>query len=224
MSAAIVAGVGMGLGALATIHSSNQQSRAARNAATQQANAAADANRTQLEMFNQNRKDQEPWRQAGSNALGFMTNNMGDLTRNFTMADFQKDPGYDFRMSEGQRALERGAAARGGLMSGGALKAITRYGQDYASNEFNNAYNRFNADRDQKYNKYAGMAGVGQAATNQIGQMGQNYASNYGNNVMGAANAQGAAGMAAANANSQMIGNLANTGMNTWMTYQLMNK
>lgn len=224
MSAAIVAGVGMGLGALGSIYAADQNSKAAKDAANTQAAASRDANQTQLEIFNQQRADQEPWREAGADALGYLTGNMSDLTRNFTADDFQKDPGYQFRMDEANKAIERGAAARGGLMSGGTLKALTRYNQDYASNEYQNAYNRYNNDRDSRYNKYAGLAGVGQAANSQLANAGQNYAANYGNNVMGAANAQGAAGIAAANANSQLVGNLTNTGMNTWMTYQLMNK
>jgi hypothetical protein len=221
MSGVLVAG---GLGAVATIYASNQNSRAAKDASAGQERAANQANDTQLTMFNQQREDQEPWRQAGADALGQITGNMDEHTRNFSMSDFQQDPGYQFRMDEANKAMERGAAARGGLMGGRAMKEMARYNQDYASGEYQNAYNRYNNDRDSRYNKYAGLAGVGQTANAQMANAGQNYANNYGNNLMGAANAQGAAGMAAANANSQMVGNLANTGMNTWMTYQLMNQ
>jgi len=56
--------------------------------------------------------------------------------------DLQADPGYQFRLSEGLKALDRQAAARGGLISGGALKASQRYGQDMASQEYGQAYNR----------------------------------------------------------------------------------
>lgn len=65
----------------------------------------------------------------------------------FTMEKFQQDPGYAFRMSEGMKALERTAAARGGLISGGAMKAASRYGQDMASQEYQNAFNRYNQNR-----------------------------------------------------------------------------
>lgn len=65
----------------------------------------------------------------------------------FTMEKFQQDPGYAFRMSEGLKALDRTAAARGGLISGSALKAASRYGQDMASQEYQNAFNRYNQNR-----------------------------------------------------------------------------
>jgi hypothetical protein len=60
----------------------------------------------------------------------------------FRAEDLQVDPGYGFRLSEGLKALERSAAARGGLLSGGTGKALTRYGQEMASQEFGNAFNR----------------------------------------------------------------------------------
>jgi len=69
------------------------------------------------------------------------------LMRNFGAADFQADPGYNFRLSEGLKALDRQAAARGGMMSGAALKAAGRYGQDVASQEYGNAFNRFQTNR-----------------------------------------------------------------------------
>lgn len=141
-----------------------------------------------------------------------------ELTRRFGLSDFQKDPGYDFRMQEGQKALERSAAARGGLQSGGFMKALGRYGQDYASGEYQNAYNRFTNDQTSRYNKLAGIAGVGQTANAGLANAGQNYANQVGQNAMGVANAQGAAGIAGANAVSQGIGSIGNLGK-TWMDY-----
>ena len=114
-------------------------------------NAANQANQTQLYMYNQQKEMMDPWVSAGLENMKTLKSEMGDLSRTFTMDDFQKDPGYQFRMDEGTKALERSAAARGGLSSGSTLKALTRYGQDYASNEYQNAYNRFNADRDRDW-------------------------------------------------------------------------
>lgn len=82
----------------------------------------------------------------------------------------QMDPGYGFRLSEGLKALERGAAARGGLISGNALRAAQRYGQDLASQEFGQAYNRL-----------AGLANIGPAAAGVMNTLGQNYATGAGN-------------------------------------------
>jgi hypothetical protein len=276
-----------GLSALGNVAGGAIGASAASDAADAQIKAAREANKLQWDMYQQQRGDLEPWRQAGINSLygmggifkrkdggsGVLDNSaevaanktkfvderfnklraerdqkLGGLTpqarkalskskqladdklraraekewavtpesqvkiasdqyeldpelfRNFTNADFQKDPGYDFRMQEGQKALERSAAARGGLQSGGTLKSLARYGQDYASNEFNNAYNRFNNDRSNRFNRLSSLAGVGQTANTQIGAAGQNYANQFGQNTMGAANAAGAAGIAGANA------------------------
>jgi hypothetical protein len=82
----------------------------------------------------------------------------------------QMDPGYGFRLSEGLKAVDRQAAARGGLISGGALKASQRYGQDLASQEFGNAYNRL-----------AGLAQIGPSSAGVMNQLGQNYATGAGN-------------------------------------------
>lgn len=116
----------------------------------------------------------------------------GDLNRDFTLADFHKDPSYDFRMSEGQNALESSAAARGGLLNGGTIKALTRYGQDFASNEYSNAYNRFNADRTQRFNRLSALAGTGQQATNTTATLGANTANNVAESQLQAGNARAA--------------------------------
>ena len=82
----------------------------------------------------------------------------------------QMDPGYGFRLSEGMKALERGAAARGGLISGNALRAAQRYGQDVASQEFGQAYGRL-----------AGLASLGPSAAGVMNTLGQQYATGAGN-------------------------------------------
>jgi hypothetical protein len=91
----------------------------------------------------------------------------GALDKSFTLSDFQKDPGYQFRMDEGAKAVDNSAAARGGVLSGGAMKAMARYGQDFASNEYSNAYNRFNTDQTTRFNRLSSLAGTGQTATAQ---------------------------------------------------------
>lgn len=168
-----------------------------------QQGASRDANATQLAMYNQNRADQQPWKEAGARALGQLGDS--DFQSDFTMKDFQADPGYAFRMAEGQKALERSAAAKGGLNSGATLRALSRYGQDTASSEYTNAYNRFNADRDRRFGRLSQMAGIGQTAVGQLAQAGQNYGNQYGQNVMGSANAQAAAGIAQVGQTNQFI-------------------
>ncbi len=140
----------------------------------------------------------------------------GSLFKSFTASDFTPDPGYQFRLSEGQKGVERSAAARGGLLSGATLKGLTRYNQDFASNEYGNAYNRFNNDRNIKFNRLASLAGVGQTATNQIGQAGQNYVNNVSSNIIGAGNAQAAGTIG--------MGNALINGLNNYQQYNYMNR
>lgn len=208
---AALTSIALGLGAAGSIASGIAGADAASDAADAQLKASREANALQERMFNRQRKDQEPWRQAGARALSGLEN--ADFQRDFSMSDFQREPGYEFRMAEGQKALERSAAARGGLQSGGTLKALTRYGQDFASNEYQNAYNRFNADRDRRFGRLSSIAGLGQTANTQIGAAGQNYANQVGANTMGAANAAGAAGIAGANAWGGALSGLGRAGM-----------
>jgi hypothetical protein len=130
----------------------------------------------------------------------------GKYGRDFGMSDFQADPGYAFRLSEGMKALDRQAAARGGLMSGSALKAATRFGQDLGSQEYQNAFNRYQVNRSNQLTPLQSMAGMGQTTAQQLGQAGQNYATNAGNAYAAAGQAQAAGIMGAANALSQGVG------------------
>lgn len=198
MSFLVTAAIAGGVGVVGNVIGGVIQGNAANSAADKAAAAAREANALQERMYNQTRADQEPWRTAGANALSGLGS--ADFQRDFTMADYQKDPGYDFRMQEGQKALERSAAAKGGLQSGGTLKALSRYGQDYASNEYGKAYDRFNNDRTLRFNRLSTVAGMGQGANATNANAGQNYANQYGQNVTGAANAAGAADIAGANA------------------------
>jgi hypothetical protein len=180
---------------------------ASRSASKTQASAAQQAADVQKSQFEQTREDQAPYRQAGYNALAELQRTAGNVPAAFKFGagDYQADPGYAFRLAEGQKALDRQAAARGGLISGGALRAATRFGQEMGSQEFGNAYNRaltgYNTDvarENQLYNRQAALAGIGQTATNLVGQAGQNYATNVGNLMTSgaAANAAGQVGMA----------------------------
>ncbi len=135
----------------------------------------------------------------------------GSLMKNFTLADFTADPGYNFRLSEGAKALERSAAAKGGLFSGGTLKDLTQYNQNFASNEFSNSYNRFQQNRATQFNQLAGAAGIGQVSAGQVANLGQNTANNMANNteqgITGAANAQAAGTTNLANSINSGINN-----------------
>lgn len=135
----------------------------------------------QREMFNKQMELQQPYQQAGVNALNKLQG-MADYTM-FGPEQFTKDPGYGFRLAEGQKALDRQAAARGGLISGGALKAAQRYGQDMGSQEYSNAFNRYQLERAAKLGPYQSLAGVGQTAANTMGANAGQFGSNVGNTL-----------------------------------------
>lgn len=166
--------------------------------------AAREANATQKYIFDEQRKDAQPWRSAGISALAGLQDN--DFKKDFTMSDFEADPGYAFRMAEGQKAIERSAAARGGLNSGATMKSLAQFSQNTASNEYQNAYNRFNSDRDRRFNRMSSIAGVGQTANSQVAAAGQNYGNNVSSNQIGLGNAIGAAHIAQGNQMSNLIG------------------
>ena len=167
-----------------------------RSAAKTQAGAAQQAADISQRQYEQTRQDLAPWRAAGEQALNKLIP-MSEYQK-FGMDQFQQDPGYAFRLSEGQKALDRSAAARGGLISGGALKAATRYGQDMGSQEYQNAFNRYQIERNAQLAPLQSLAGIGQTTAQQLGQTGAANAANVGNYLTGgaAANAAGQVGMA----------------------------
>jgi hypothetical protein len=118
----------------------------------------------------------------------------GQYAKPFGAEAFEKDPGYAFRQSEGMKALERSASARGGLLSGGALKGIQRFGQDLASQEFGNAFNRYTTERAARLGTLGSLTGAGQSASNiMTGAAGQYGSQTAGNTLArGQATAQNA--------------------------------
>jgi hypothetical protein len=154
--------------AAAALIGSSMSSRAAKSAAQTSAQSADRATELQRQQYEESVARQQPFLQTGTE----MFNRLAALQRGGPEAQnfLQMDPGYQFRLSEGMKALDRQAAARGGLISGGALRAAQRYGQDLGSQEFGAAYNRL-----------ASMANVGPQAAGVMSNLGQNYATNVGN-------------------------------------------
>jgi hypothetical protein len=113
---------------------------------------------------------------------------------------FRSNPGYQFGLAEGVRALDSSAASQGGLFSGKAAKALTRFGTDYADQQGFTPY----------ANRLASLAGIGQTATNQNNALGQGYAGSIGDAYMNAGNARAGGVANAANARASGIQNSAN--------------
>ena len=192
--------IGGGIAASGSRDAASTQAGAAREGADVQAQSAREAQALQKQMFDIQRGGQEPFRQAGlagqnrlMEYLGLGGNagaaGYGRYGRDFGMSDFQADPGYAFRLSEGQKALDRSAAARGGMISGGALRAATRYGQDMGSQEYQNAYNRYQTNRANQLQPLGNLMASGQSAASNVGSAAGQYGANAGNLITGAGNA-----------------------------------
>lgn len=187
---------------IGAITGSNKQAKAAGKAADQQFEATKYASDQQKQMFDDARKDQQPYMQAGSDALKQLMGGMGQngqFMQSYTGQDIYDDPSYNFRLQQGQDAIQSGAAARGGLLSGATQKALAGYGQDMASQEFSNAYSRFNADQSNQYNRLSNLVGMGQGAAAGVGNAGMQTGQAMANNAMSGANAQAAGTIAKGN-------------------------
>lgn len=211
-TAAIVAGTVGAVGAIgSSVIGANGAENAATtqaNAATQaqqlQATEAQNALNFQQQTYNQGRANEAPYLAAGGNALNalqyglgtggtangsgvaggsLLTPYSGTFTAPTALTE-QNDPGYQARLQLGTDAIQKSAAARGSVVTGGTAKALDTYGQDYASNEYSNVYNRaltdyttnynaYNTNQTNQYNKLAALTGAGQAIAANIAQQGQ---------------------------------------------------
>jgi len=229
MVAVAIAGAGL-VGAGASIYSSSK-------AADAQREGIAASTAAQQKAFDEQKALNAPFREGGITAqnrlltvLGLRPAEGAGLTvdpnspdfgkygRDFGMEDFEADPGYGFRIKEGMRELENSAAARGLLSSGSTLKGITNYGQNAASQEYGNAYQRYQTNRANQLNPLTGILGMGQTATNNTSTAA---------GTLGKGLAEGAAALGSANASAYMnTGNALNSalsgGMNAYMAYNNM--
>jgi hypothetical protein len=220
------------IAAVATVGSSILGSRASGQAANAQQQAAAQASDVQRDIFERQVELQEPFREAGLKGQNRLMELLGIggtagapgygkyATAEFTPEKFQTDPGYAFRMSEGMKALERSAAAKGGLLSGATLKGTQRFGQDLASQEYQNAFNRYQAERTGTLNPYQALAGTAQSSANVLGQQAGALGQSLGSNIIGAGNAQASGYIGQANAITGGLGQ----GINFYQNQQLLNR
>lgn len=218
--------------AVGTIGGAIISSQGAKSAAQTQADAAGRATEAQRDIFERQVELQEPFREAGLKGQNRLLELLGlgedkaapgygkYATAEFGMDKFTADPGYAFRMSEGMKALERSAAARGGLLSGATLKGTQRFGQDLASQEYQNAFNRYQAERTGTLNPFQALAGTAQTSANTLGQQAGAFGNAMASNIIGAGNAQAAGQIGSANAFSSGLGQ----GINFYQNQQLLNR
>lgn len=248
-AAALVVGTGVSMYAAnkaskAQVRAADSAADSTRDAAEQsiaaQERAAAESIAAQERMFQRQVELQEPFRQTGLTAQnrmltllglsgGTASSDFGRYARDFSESDFKTDPGYGFRLSEGMKALERSAAARGGLLSGATIKGAIRFGQDTASSEYMNAFNRYQTNRFNQLNPLQSLMGAGQSSANVLsnaaGQtgaglgstymsLGQGMSNIYMGRGQGVASAQLAGGAARASGYASMA-NSFNSGLST---------
>lgn len=169
------------------------QSHASGKATDALINAGNQSNALLEKMWQQGRADQAPYREAGTSALAGIQALLKDPS------SIARMPDYRFGLDQGNKALANSAAARGMTYSGQQGKALQRYGQDYAGTKLNESYNRL-----------ASIAGIGQQATNQTGNLGAAYGGQMANTIQGIGNAQGSGYAAGGNAWNKAIGGVLN--------------
>jgi hypothetical protein len=193
--------------------------KGAQQGAQTQADAMRESAAIQKQMFDVQNEQQKPYREAGYSALSDIAGMKPYLTRQFGAEDFQAgiDPSYNFRLQQGNLATTNLANRAGGLIGGNALQGLTDYGQNLASTEYGNVFNRFQTQRSNIYNNLASIAGLGQTSLGQTGQLAGTTSQGVGGAISGAGSAIGAGQVAAANAygsgiqgagNAYMLSNL----------------
>lgn len=216
--------------AAATVVGSVISSNAAGDAANTEADAAKSATQVQQDMFNKTQANEAPFVAAGGNALtalqrgigigpGTDGSGTGELNRTFTPADFHNSPGYQFQMQEGENAVLNNASHFGGVNSGNTLKALTKFGQGTANQDYWTAYNAFVNRQNQQFGQLDTLAGSGQNAAGNLGALGSQTAGNIGNNLVGAGNASAAGQVAGASAINNGVSGLSQN----FLLYSLLN-
>jgi len=143
----------------------------------------------------------EPYTTTGATAIGQLNAGIGpegEFGRRFTAADLEMDPGYQFRLTEGTKALERSAAARGTLVGGRTLKELTNYSQGAASQEYAAAFDRAQRERAARFGMLYNLAGIGMDATQTGIQAGETYGGRAAGNILTAGKYEGDVGYNAA--------------------------
>lgn len=195
---------------------------ASQSAADTQANAANNATQAQLQMYGQARQDLSPYVTSGNQALSRLSDlvgtsgntgasGYGSLMQPFNADTFRQyqDPGYQFQLQQGQQALQNSQAAQDGVLSGAALKDLINYNQNFANTSFDNAFNRYQTQQGNQYQRLSGLVNLGQASAAGTAANAMTAGGNIGANTIAAGNAQAAGMMGSANAINGGINNAA---------------
>lgn len=226
------AGGGMaGLGALtwgdvASIAGTGLSAYTSLAAADKQADAASDAANASMAQYGQTRADLAPWMRGGQMALGDLLRMSGvggdpmssPLLAPFTQEKFKESPAYRFNLEQGLDAINKASAARHNYYAPQTLQDVGKFAQGMASNEWNNAYNMYNNDQSNIWQRLFALSGTGQNAAAQTGAFGANATNMAGQANMAGANAQAAGLVGASNAVTGGIGDV----YNAWLTREIL--
>lgn len=180
----------------------------ASKAADAQTQSADKAIALQQNQYNQTRTDLAPYRDAGANATDQLNKRLSELTTPITMdqSTLEKTPGYQFNLTQGQRAVTNSSAARGLATSGAALKGAATFATGLADNTYQNQFNNANINQTNAYTRLKGLIDTGENAGAQTGVLGEKAAYNSGVATVGAGNAVASADNTSANAISKLAG------------------
>lgn len=128
----------------------------------------------------------KPFQEAGAGSLGTLSEGVkpgGDFNNPFNANTFDlyKDPSFQFRLEQGQRAINRAAGAGLNRFSGATLKSLSNYNQGAASQEYQNAFNRHQTDTQGRFGRVREVAGIGETAAGREVTAGSQYGTNLAN-------------------------------------------
>ena len=189
------------------------------SAAGAEESAANSAEQTSANEFGIINQENAPYRNAADSALNTINNDQAYFNQPFTMQQFQQSPGYQFQLEQGENAINNAAAARGVAGGTANLENLNNYAQGSANTDYQNAFNNYQAQQSNIFNRLSTVAGLGSAANSTVAQAGSVASTNQANAAIGAGNAAAAGYVGGANAVSGAIG----TGINTWMGQQYLN-
>lgn len=219
-----------GISAVANIFGSMKAAEGQDKALTAETAANDKSLALQKEIFTSNKAGAKPWIKAGKEALKTVTQKMADGSwdmSKYGMDDLVEDPGYQFRLQQGERALDRAASARGKFLSGDQLKFLDDYNQESASQEFGNAYARTRTNDLDEYGRLMDASEAGRGSQAALSGVATNYANASGNILANQGAQAGAAAVNTGNIWQHMASGLAttaNTGVENYMLYDRLAK
>jgi hypothetical protein len=202
--------VAIGGSALLGYMGSRKQAKAAESASQLQYEATSDAAKQQREMFDILNAQQAPYREAGYGALNQINTMLPQFTKEFTSADLIRnlDPSYQFMLQQGLGATGQAMNVGGG--GSNVDLARQRFAQEYAKSGAQQAFNNYQSQQSNIYNRLSNLAGIGQAAQSQANTLGSNTANALSQLGIGGASALGAGQVGAANAMAGAYGGIGN--------------